>query len=443
MAVSDELNLLVPKVKALENDLAVAEARIAELESTTSEPAPEPAPEPTPEPAPVEPTFDVTLTTVGEVQAGQPIPVSAKITVSSGSYSNMIVNVEAQQNGQKISQDFLEGVTLSGTADIPLTLPAVSSGDYTLVLMVFDGPAPGTYAWGAERLREEVALTVPVVTPETAPVASTGLYKAPQQVDSYVASNPTLKTIADEAQGVWLVDRSATNTRAKVEGLVKDAAGEPLILVTYNLPGRDNGNYSAGGAASVAEYKTWIDAIVAGLGTAPAYIIIEPDALGLLDGLDATKTAERIDVLNYANTRLQTNQNARVYTDASHWVTPTEMASRLKQVSADGFSVNVSAYNSLTEMLNYSNELVAAGGVGWTFVIDTSRNGQATAGSEWCNPAGQGLGKKPTTSTGITNADAFLWIKAPGESDGTCNGGPSAGTFWVDKALELVNNAKF
>jgi endoglucanase len=39
--------------------------------------------------------------------------------------------------------------------------------------------------------------------------------------------------------------------------------------------------------------------------------------------------------------------------------------------------------------------------------------------------------------------DAYLWLKKPGESDGTCNGGPKAGEFWLDRALELARNAEF
>ena len=42
-----------------------------------------------------------------------------------------------------------------------------------------------------------------------------------------------------------------------------------------------------------------------------------------------------------------------------------------------------------------------------------------------------------TTATGDPLADAYTWIKAPGESDGTYNGGPSAGTFWTDYAIGL------
>ena len=42
---------------------------------------------------------------------------------------------------------------------------------------------------------------------------------------------------------------------------------------------------------------------------------------------------------------------------------------------------------------------------------------------DWCNPPGRGLGIRPTTDTGDPLADAFLWVKVPGESDGQCSRG--------------------
>jgi endoglucanase len=76
------------------------------------------------------------------------------------------------------------------------------------------------------------------------------------------------------------------------------------------------------------------------------------------------------------------------------------------------------------------------------FVIDTSRNGRGTLDTapyaiapynqpknvldklgtyNWCNPPGAGLGRPPTVDTGVPLVDAFLWVKTPGESDGSCN----------------------
>jgi endoglucanase len=73
------------------------------------------------------------------------------------------------------------------------------------------------------------------------------------------------------------------------------------------------------------------------------------------------------------------------------------------------------------------------------FVIDTSRNGTGYAPEyEWCNPPGRKIGTFPTTDTGDPLIDAFLWLKRPGESDGACNGGPKAGVFWTERAIELA-----
>ncbi|GAA1995366.1 glycoside hydrolase family 6 protein [Microbacterium ulmi] len=90
------------------------------------------------------------------------------------------------------------------------------------------------------------------------------------------------------------------------------------------------------------------------------------------------------------------------------------------------------------------------------YVIDTSRNGQgpwqaAPDQEDWCNPPGRGLGAVPTTNTGVPLVDAYLWIKVPGESDGTCYRGtagpldpvrgiedPAAGQWFAVQARELV-----
>jgi endoglucanase len=128
------------------------------------------------------------------------------------------------------------------------------------------------------------------------------------------------------------------------------------------------------------------------------------------------------------------------------------------------------------------------------FVIDTSRNGKGVLNTapyggppynqpasvlatldagNWCNPYGAGLGLRPTSNTGVTLLDAYLWVKTPGQSDGSCDisGGarawdysaynpwvltgdaqnhfdplwgevdPAAGAWFPDQALQLARNA--
>ena len=103
------------------------------------------------------------------------------------------------------------------------------------------------------------------------------------------------------------------------------------------------------------------------------------------------------------------------------------------------------------------------------FVVDTSRNGQGPwhptvsypDAQDWCNPPGRGVGARPTANTGVPPTlgqqlvDAYLWVKVPGESDGSCNRGiagsttdpewgmvdPPAGAWFPQQALQLAQLA--
>lgn len=77
------------------------------------------------------------------------------------------------------------------------------------------------------------------------------------------------------------------------------------------------------------------------------------------------------------------------------------------------------------------------------FIVDQGRSGVSgirTAEGDWCNVlgnsvigsfcfpqilivryAGAGLGMRPTTDTGNDLIDSIVWVKPPGESDGTSN----------------------
>ena len=96
-------------------------------------------------------------------------------------------------------------------------------------------------------------------------------------------------------------------------------------------------------------------------------------------------------------------------------------------------------------------------------MVDTSRNGlgpwtppanHPADPQDWCNPPDRGLGLRPTLNTGDPLADAYLWIKTPGESDGSCTRwgpgpedpvrgmvDPAAGVWFPEQALELARLA--
>ena len=94
------------------------------------------------------------------------------------------------------------------------------------------------------------------------------------------------------------------------------------VLALYGIPHRDCGSFAAGGFATAAEYRQWIDGIAADLGSSPAAVIVEPDALAMADCLSADQRQERFDLIRYAVDTLTRNPAAAVYIDAGHsrWV---------------------------------------------------------------------------------------------------------------------------
>lgn len=290
--------------------------------------------------------------------------------------------------------------------------------------------------------------------------SATGLFVPPNnpakvQADKWraegrIADADNMDKIGKSSQARWFGDWNA-DVQADVNNFVTAAAkaGQLPTLVAYNIPIRDCGSYSAGGASSASAYRTWIDAFSAGIGTTnPAVVILEPDALpGLPCGGSMTdaQVQERYDLLSYAVKKLE-RANVDVYIDAGHsnWHSATEMASRLGKANiagATGFSLNVSNYRYTTEAVNYGKS-ISAGVNGKHFIVDTSRNGNGPdPNGEWCNPSGRALGQKPTAATSDPVVDCYMWVKVPGESDGTCNGGPPAGQFWSDYGLGLAQRS--
>lgn len=238
------------------------------------------------------------------------------------------------------------------------------------------------------------------------------------------------------------------NIASDVNQLVSAASASHKIplMVVYNIPNRDCGSFSAGGATA-SSYGTWIRSLAGGLKGRRADIILEPDALAQLDCLGENDQTARLAMLQDAVTVLSASPQTRVYIDAGHakWTRTDMMAARLQRAGiarASGFSLNVSNFIDTPTTATYGNELAAKVG-NKHYLIDTSRNGNGPSpDTQWCNPAGRALGHTPTSTTGNPLIDAYVWAKTPGESDGACNGGPAAGVWWPEYALSLVRNIK-
>ena len=372
-------------------------------------------------------------------------------TVLNGMTANVLVN--GSSSGTVSLPSTASWSTFQNSAPVSLALPA---GTFTLrIAAAASNPA---FNIAGLTLAPIVAANSPGPT-QAYPLAGKKLYVNPYTVSavnpnacaaSYPSTPQLMTKIASQPQAVWFGSWN-TNVAADAANLMSLAAAQQALptIVVYNIPDRDcAGGYSSGGA-DYASYQSWIKSLAQGLGSAKSAIILEPDALSQIEvcGLNPQQQQDRYNLLTYAVSTFKTySPNALIYLDAGHSddsILPADMAQRLQNAgvsAATGFALNTSYYGTTASNVTYGQSIAALLN-NKHFVVDTGRNGNGpTPDAQWCNPSGRALGARPTAFTsGLV--DAYLWVKNPGESDGTCNGGPAAGQFFPQMACTLANNA--
>jgi len=267
-----------------------------------------------------------------------------------------------------------------------------------------------------------------------------------QPISAYNAeTDPTLKNQLWQIAGTpiaiwWGVDTNQSHFTTAVTNIVNQAKAKKQtpVFTLYAIPDRDcNGAYSKGGFPDNASYEAWVDWFTAALGNNPAIVIVEPDAVGTCG--TAQEKADRIAALKYDMDHIQASDpNAYAYVHAgSGQLNVADITSILVQIDVGkgrGIAMNVASIGSNATEAAAANAIIAslaqAGVPNMHYVIDTSRNGIGPNGQTSCNPRGLAVGLRPTTHISDPLADAYLWIKTPGGSDGQCQAGdPPAGTF--------------
>lgn len=313
-----------------------------------------------------------------------------------------------------------------------------------------------------------VAWTAMIRPLEPAPI----LYAAPLYVqvcqeEAIAGFTPEQRRAAEfvcaQPHSFWIAEWIASPT-AFLEEVFRGAEAASAIptIVLYNIPFRDCGLYAAQDMPVLAaEYRAWIAEVAAAIGEDEVIVILEPDALAQVtipDCLTEEGRSERMNLLSEAVALLSEHEGARVYLDAGNaaWVPAGEMAELLLEAgveAATGFALNVSNRVPTDETAAYGR-LISSHIGGKGFVIDTSRNGNgfpqgATGEATWCNPPNEALGNLPTFDTGDPLIHAFLWVKAPGESDGECldspeeHRGPPAGNIWPERLQSLFERSVY
>ena len=250
-----------------------------------------------------------------------------------------------------------------------------------------------------------------------------------------IASVPTAVWLGEWFQG----DRLVTELRNDVADA--EAQQATPVFVAYAIPNRDCGGYSKGGLAA-DQYLPWIRTIASTLRGSHAVVLLEPDSLGMLADPKCDGSAEvRLPLLK-SSVGILESAGIATYLDGGNarWLSADDQAAWLKQAGvegAHGFFTNVSNFDTTQRERDYAGKLSSK--VGWKhYVIDVSRNGNGWTGT-WCNPPGAKLGDDPKVTEGDGGKlDALLWVKHPGVSDGTCNGGPAAGVWWQSGAEALL-----
>lgn len=298
--------------------------------------------------------------------------------------------------------------------------------------LLAEPPGVGTHTIAPDQSKARAALENS--TPDGTMTASATAATA------YLADQPTAYWLTPEQDPIGTAGATVLSILSQARDQHRAAA-----LVVYGLPDRDCGNHSSGGLDG-AQYPRWVDEIGAALRTAPdvqKIIVLEPDSIALAS--ECGDVDARAGYLSHAVDALAST-GTWIYIDGGHsaWHSPEEMASLILQMGiidrVRGVATNVSNYQATSAEFAYAHELSALLG-GTHAVIDTSRNGAASAGSTWCNPTGQRIGAADGTY-GDDVVDTNLWIKPPGESDGACNGGPAAGTWWPEAAVQLTRDAR-
>jgi endoglucanase len=267
--------------------------------------------------------------------------------------------------------------------------------------------------------------------------------------------------------GSWTSSSRIRNVAAEV---VQDTQqGDPNVLTQFGTFALSpwEGAWSGGGQWNVAASERWYKELAAGIGAAPALVILQID----LPFAARTRNQQPEAIDAYGTKVLSANPRTTVYIDAGAygWLSPAEQGALLISNGirhARGFSVNDTQYGSMTQELNYGAQIVAYltqhGVAGKHFLVNTAQNGQPYLAGQVSMPSNdtprcasraqtlcQRTGIPPTTD--VTNprwhlsindaaiarrdVDGYVWASQPWD----VNGGPFTSSF----ALNLGANGKY
>ena len=250
-----------------------------------------------------------------------------------------------------------------------------------------------------------------------------GVYRGPQDqvwrpyTRSQGRTTAALATIAERPRTKWygkyLPDSRVRST--VTDYVASSQAGNPETLaqmaVFRMVPWEGEACRRPTTPAEAASYRTWIQELAAGIGSAHTLIVMQPDGPFLLCAPDR---AVKSELLTWATKTLSELPNTSVYIDAgaADWCEggTAQESFRCAQIleltgieHARGFALDSTHYTGPVENIDRGMEiiaeLVADGYAAPQFIIDTAKSGRPTMWRDMISATPNGLRNNARTCT--------------------------------------------
>lgn len=253
-----------------------------------------------------------------------------------------------------------------------------------------------------------------------------GVYRGPQDqvwrpyTRSKGQTRTALATIAERPRAKWYAKYLPdSRVRSTVTDYVANSqAGNPETLVQMAVfrmaPWEGEACKRPTTAKEAASYRTWIQELAAGIGSAHTLVVMQPDGPFLLCAPDR---AVKSELLTWATQTLSALPNTSVYIDAgaADWCeggTAHESfrCAKILELSgiqyARGFALDSTHYTGPVDNINRGMEiitdLVADGYAAPHFIIDTAKSGRPTLWRDMISATPKGLRNNARTCTSRT-----------------------------------------
>jgi hypothetical protein len=203
-------------------------------------------------------------------------------------------------------------------------------------------------------------------------------------------------------------------------------------------------------------FRRRVNEMAAATGRRPAVYLLELDAIGSSSCIDKIGSMPEWEAdLRYEMNTMQALPHTVVYieggySDSNSAAYTARILNAIGVNKIRGFFTNDTHENWTINEVRWG-EKISKLTHGAHFIVDTAANGNGPkvnrnrvkyGNDDLCNPPNRSLGPLDTTTTGAPDVDAFLWTHPPGNSSGSCAGGPASGTFWAAYAVGLADRAK-